>query len=112
MVQGPQLPAPSQNLPGAHWVLVLAKVAPHVLLAQNTCRQMVLVPHEFPHAPQLLTLFCVFVSHPVAAWPSQFANPALQATMTHWPFAQPRVAFGSCGHGLQLPQWLTSVWVF
>jgi hypothetical protein len=41
-------------------------------------------PHTAPHAPQWLRLVCVFVSHPLAALPSQFAHPALH-TGVHTP---------------------------
>jgi hypothetical protein len=108
-----QVPAPLQVWPGPHTVPAGAKFdtqLPPVQLTEG--RQVLGCGHWFPHPPQLLTLVSMFVSHPVETWPSQFAKPELQAAMVHWPLAQPRVAFGSCGQGLQLPQWLTSVWVF
>jgi hypothetical protein len=47
------------------------------------------------------------VSQPFAGFPSQFANPAKQAVMTHCPFTHPGTAFGAVHTTPQPPQLAT-----
>ena len=60
--------------------------------------------HRLPHEPQWLTLFCVLVSQPFAACPSQSPYPALQLKMPHVPPAQRGVALARTQAVGQLPQ--------
>ena len=67
--------------------------------------------HTTPQVPQLFTLVLTFVSQPLAALPSQSANPALQRTITHWPAVHEGVALGKEHAFPQLPQLLISLLV-
>jgi hypothetical protein len=51
------------------------------LSVQTPLLQASLVPHLFPHLPQLFSLVARLASHPFAALPSQSVKPALQAVM-------------------------------
>lgn len=53
-----------------------------------------------PHAPQLRGSLCTLVSQPLAALPSQFANPALQAPNPHAPLTHDAVALAGRGQAL------------
>src|SRR5262245_30111203 len=69
--------------------------------------------HLVMHAPQLLMSFEVLVSHPLAAFASQFWNGALQTAMPHTPAAQPGEPLATAGHALlHMPQFLMSFEVF
>jgi hypothetical protein len=68
----------------------------------------VLPVHVFPHAPQLFGSEFLFTSQPSETTPSQSAYVPLQVAMPQTEFAQKLVAFGTAGHGLQLPQWAGS----
>ena len=46
-----------------------------------------------PQTPQLPALVCVFVSHPLAAVPSQLPKPVVQDESVHVPVAQDGLAF-------------------
>lgn len=65
----------------------------------------------FPHAPQLATLEFRFTSQPLAALPSQLANPALQV-MPQTPAVQNGVPLVLLHAVPQPPQWLVLFWVF
>jgi hypothetical protein len=71
------------------------------------------IEQTVPQAPQLVTLFVVFTSHPLPATPSQLPQPALQEATPQAPAEQPRVPFGGATQTVpQLPQLLTSLPVF
>jgi hypothetical protein len=62
--------------------------------------------------PQFVAFELRFTSQPLAALPSQSANPMLHAAIPQVPFVQPGDPFGGVGHWLpQLPQLLTSVFL-
>lgn len=66
----------------------------------------------FPQAPQLAELVCVFVSQPLVAWASQFANPAAQAPSVQFPPAQVSAALGRSHTTLQPPQSVSVLMLF
>jgi hypothetical protein len=52
--------------------------------------------HLLPQNPQLLRLFVMFVSQPLAYWPSQLAKPVLQVAIRHTPPLHATVALATC----------------
>jgi hypothetical protein len=66
-------------------------------------------PHTVPHTPQLLKLVCVLVSQPLAALPSQFAQPVLHAAISQVPVAQVAVAWARSHGTPQPPQFVKEV---
>jgi hypothetical protein len=90
--------------------LQFAKPALHIPTAHVPAAQTgaaFAVAHTVPHAPQLFTLLCVFVSQPFAAFPSQSAKPALHIPIVHVPAVHPGVAFGRLHTAPHAPQLFT-----
>jgi hypothetical protein len=83
----------------AHWLPMQAGVP---FATEHTC----------PHAPQLLTLVDVLVSHPFALLPSQFPKPELHAAIVHTPPTQAALAFANEQTVPHVPQLFTSVCKF
>lgn len=88
----------------------LAQPAPQV--GEHVPKLHVVEPHEFVHAtlqaPQLSRSVLVFVSQPLIALPSQFAEPPLQ-TGVHVPPTQLVVPFGLRHTRPHWPQWFVVV---
>jgi hypothetical protein len=74
--------------PSAYLPLQSAKPELHVLIAQVPLLQTEVAfgaEQMLPQAPQLLVSKVSLVSQPLAYWPSQSANPLLQAPIAHTP---------------------------
>ncbi len=88
-----------------------ANPARHAAMEQTPLEQAgveLALLHARPHAPQWAGFALRFVSHPLAALPSQSPYPDAQVN-PHEPL-QVRVAFAAIGQAVvQLPQWLTSL---
>jgi hypothetical protein len=61
---------------------------PHVEPEQLALATLAVPVQEWPHAPQLETLFVTLVSQPLAATPSQSAKPKMQAAIVHLAIVQ------------------------
>jgi len=68
--------------------------------------------HTRPHTPQLAMVVFVFTSHPLVAFASQFAYPAMHAN-PQTPDTHELAAFARAGHAApHMPQWDVLVFVF
>jgi hypothetical protein len=80
-----------------------AQVMPQTPDEQNASPLVVL--HARPQPPQFLALCSVFVSQPLAVFPSQSANGGMHEEISQVPLVQVVLAFGSthcCPHAPQL----------
>lgn len=66
----------------------------------------------FPHAPQLVSVVCVFVSQPFDVCPSQFANPLAQVPSVQLPPTHVSEAFARSHTTLQPPQSVSVLMLF
>jgi hypothetical protein len=79
----------------------------HVLFAQVGVP--LFVEHAAPQLPQCATVFCVFVSQPFSAIPSQLPNPVSHDTIAQAPVVQVSVAFGRAHAEAHAPQLVSVV---